>query len=182
MYLIKDLGDQALQSYQRAIEISVHLKDSMTKSALLVNQGLIYYNQKNWPQASRRFQLARQILEGKPTRVAYENQLLAKCYDALATIAQSENDTMKALSLKLEQLQVMEKNPGPKSQAFTVQCELASLYLQNHLKDPLKHLLAGMEKTVESVEEKEKWDQFKKELTRLENFSEHDCTMKVSMV
>lgn len=153
IFLVNGDYKDALDTYQRAVEISVHLKDLTTKAALLANQGLIYRQQKNLTQAGRRFLLAKQILESKATApLAYESQILAKCYHELAAIAKEENNSIKALSFRTEQMRLVEQSPTLRDDQFIVRFELVKLYIENRLGEPYQaeiKKLADLAKTAE---------------------------------
>lgn len=178
IYLSEEKFKQALDAYQKGIEIAVHLKDPTTKAALLANQGLIYRREKNWPQASRRLFLAKQILEEKTVKLAYENQLLSKCYDELAFIAEQENDSMKALSFQLERVRVVEKEAALSGENFQAHLNLAELYLTNRLASSFKAEIANLEKKANTEEERGFVAVLKDRWKQIDNF-ENESTMKV---
>ncbi len=178
IYLLDEKEKEALGSYQKAIEISVYLKDPTTKAALLSNQGLIYRNSKNWPQATRRFLMAKQILENKEIKLAYEQQLLSKCYDELTQIAREEKDSLKALSFQLERQQVVEKSEVLMGESFDVRYTLAELYLENRLTDSFTAEIKKLESIAHTPEESSKILNLKNQWTKIESF-DHGSTMKV---
>lgn len=178
IYLSKGEFADALDDYQRAIDISVRLKDSTTKAALLANQALIYCRQENWTQASRRFLLAKQILEQKEDKLAYENQLLSKCYNELKLIAQEENDSMKALSYQIEKSRLTEKYEATDTERFSVKHDLAELYLENRLADPFKLEIDDLESLAQTPEDIEKVSQLKEKWKSIDSH-DHEQTMKV---
>lgn len=178
IHLMKGNSEKALESYQRAIDISVRVREPTTKAALLANQGLIYRKQKNWPQASRRFLLAKQILEQKERKIAYEYSLMSKCYSELSAIAQEENNNLKALSFQVEKMQMVENSETLKPEEFSVKLELARLYLENRLGEPFKveiNKLQGLAKTPAEIE---KVSHLKKSWDEIESFDQ-DSTTKV---
>lgn len=179
IYLSEGNSQEALNTYQKAIEISVHLKDPTTKAALLANQGLIHLRENNFPQASRRFLMAKQILEEKGVKLAYEHQLLSKCYDQLTLIARQEKDSLKALSFQLERQQVIEHSGILSHETFDVKFTLAELYLENRLSDPFAHSITKLEEMAKSDEEKEKIASLKEKWQKIQNYDQ-ESTMKVS--
>lgn len=172
VYLMNENYDKALESYQKAIEISIHLKDFTTKAALLANQGLIYRKEKNWPQASRRFLLAKQILEAKENKLAYEQELLSKCFSELTDIAKEENDTLKALSFQLEKMHMVASNDSFKPQEFPVKLELARLYLDNRLMEPFQMEMKQLEGMAMTGEDKKKVADLRAQFTGIQNFDQ----------
>lgn len=178
IYLADKKYQEALHSYQRAIDISVHLKDPTTKAALLANQGLIYRNEKNWTQASRRFLLAKQILESKEKKLPYEEQLLAKCYNELTFIAREEKDKLKALSYQLEQVQMVEGSEVLKGEEFGSKLDLAELYLENRLNEPFVKEIKQLEKMAKGDEEKEKVKSLHQKWEKIQRFDQ-ESTVKI---
>lgn len=179
VYLINKQYQEALDSYQRAIEISVHLKDTTTRSALLANQGLIYRGQKNWPLATRRFLLAKQLLEAKESRLVYELQLLSKCYSELAMIAREENNSMKAVSYQVERVKLIENSDTLRPDAFQGRLDLIELYLENRLVDAFRNEYPQVEKLVRTDEEREKLKVIKERFDAIAQFDQ-DSTAKLS--
>lgn len=177
VHLVAERSNEALKSYQKAVEISVRLKDRTTKAALLANQGLIYRRASNWPQAARRFLLAKQILEGKEQKLAYESELLSKCYNELTDIAKEEKDNMKALSFHLERMRMVENSQTLKAEEFSVKLELAELYLQNRLVDPLEIEMKKLEDLAKTEDQKGKLKDLKKRFDEIQDFDQ-DSTMK----
>lgn len=178
--LVNDELDEALECYQRAINISVHLKDPVTRAALLMNQGLIYRHNKNWPQASRRFLMVRQILESQEKRLAYQNQLLNKSYQELSTIAREEQDPMKALGFQLERVKLVEEADTLKNQVFEVRYDLAKLFLDNRLEDRFQAEMANLKNLAHSAEEKQKLDDLQKDWDNVQAFKQ-DMTVESSL-
>lgn len=180
VYLMNHKDQKALLSYQKAIEISVRLNDPRTKAALLFNQGLIYGKAKNLPQAARRFLLVKQILEQCDKKLAYEQQLLSKCYRELTAIAEEEKDPIKALTYHVERLDMIEKSETLKSEKFSAQLELAKLYLENRMEEQLKNHLTKMESHSLTEQERtqikhlqERWNEINK--------VKHEVTMRVEL-
>lgn len=178
IYLGEGNDQGALSTYQKAIEISVHLNDSTTKAALLANQGLIYRREKNWPQATRRFLMAKQILEEKGTKLAYEHQLLSKCYDELTFIARESKDSLKALSFQLERQQVVDHSDALSAEKFDVRLNLAELYLENRLADPFNKEMKGLESVAQTPEQKNQINTLKERWEKIQRFDQ-ESTMKV---
>ncbi|MBX7149635.1 tetratricopeptide repeat protein [bacterium] len=178
VYLVSEKYPDALKNYQRALEISVHLNDLTTKAALLVNQGLIYRYQNNLPQATRRFLLAKQILESKDKKLPYETQLLSKCLSELSQIAMEENNSMRALTFQVEKAKMMEDNDTLKSDEFPIKLELARLYLENRLEEPFKEELLKLEELAHTDDEKQQIAELKARLVDIRSYSQ-DNTLKV---
>ncbi len=177
IYLSEDNNMEALSIYQKAIDISVHLKDPTTKAALLANQGLIYRREKNWPQASRRFLLAKQILEEKDVKLAYEYQLLSKCYDELTFIARESKDSLKALSFQLERQQVIDTSDALASEKFEVRLNLAELYIENRLADSFMQEIQKLSSLAKSPDDVAKINSLKERWNQIQSFDQ-ETTMK----
>ncbi|MBI4411846.1 MAG: tetratricopeptide repeat protein [Deltaproteobacteria bacterium] len=178
VYLAAHDYKQALQTYQKAVDISVRLKDPATKAALLANQGLIYRDEKNWPQASRRFLLAKQILEEKERPLAYEQMLLSKCYNELAYIARQEKDNLKALSFQVELVQMVGKHDSLKHEEFETRRDLAELYLDNRLGEPFQAEIRNLERLSKTSAQKAKVDELKEKWTQIQSYDQ-ESTQKV---
>jgi serine/threonine protein kinase/tetratricopeptide (TPR) repeat protein len=180
VFLTKEKYDKALENYQRAIEISVHLKDFTTRAALLSNQALIYRIQKNWTQAARRFLLVKQILESKSKRIPYEQTLLSKCYSELAEIAREENNPMKAIGIQAERARMVEQSPTLKLEAFSVNLELARLYLDNRIGGPFENEIKKLKVLAKTDEEKAQVEALEKNWEDIQG-ADHDSTVSVSL-
>lgn len=178
IYLAEGDNAQALASYQKAIEISIHLKDPTTKAALLANQGLIYRKEKNWPQATRRFLLAKQTVEEKGAKFAYEHHLISKCYDELTNIAKESKDMLKALTFQLERQQVVDHAEVLSSERFDVRLNVAELYLENRLGDSFNKEINAVEKLAGTPEEKRQVAALKDKWMKIQSFDQ-ETTMKV---
>ncbi len=170
--------EEALESYQKAIEISVHLKDLTTRAALLANQGFIFRNQKNLPQATRRFLLAKQILESKGKCIGYELQLLSKCYSELAIIAREEQDGLKAISYQTERVRMVEESQTLKGDEMAVKLDLLELYLENRLEVPFERALVQLEEMVKTDEDKSRIITLKSRWAAIKGF-EQDATTRM---
>lgn len=176
--MVEGKYDDALKTYQRAVEISVRLKDVTTKAALLANQGLIYKNQGNLVQASRRFLLAKQILEAKESKISYDDLLLAKCYSELTVIAREEKNSLKALSYQVEKIRLISQSKSLKADEFSSKIDLAELYLENRLEEPLTQELDKLELIAKSDEEKKNIDELRQRWKEIQGFDQ-DKTSKV---
>lgn len=181
IHLLEERYSEALTIYQKALDISVHLKDVVTKSALLVNQAVIYRRENNMAQATRRFLLAKQILESRTPRLAYEEILLSKCMDELSNLALEEKNPMKALTFKMELMKLVEKNEGMKSDEFPLRLELASLYLENRLMEAFEAEVKNLEAKAKTKDEKGAVGALKKKWEGIRNFKEQDGTARVSL-
>lgn len=171
--LTLDEYNQALVNYQKALEISVHLKDNTTKAALLSNQGLIYRQQKNWPHATRRFLLAKQILESKDKKLAYEEALLSKCYQELASIAENQNQTQDAILYRTQYVQVVEESANLKTEKFKAKMDLAKMYMENGLMTKFFNEIRELEKMAKTDEQIQQLSQLKQKWEKA-GFSEWD--------
>lgn len=179
IHLVEENVNEALASYQKALELSVHLKDPVTKAALLVNQGVIYRRQKNYPQASRRLLLSKQILESREKPLPYEVDLLSKCYYELGEIAMEEKNSLKALSFKTELMRIVEQTEHLKGEGFPLKLELARLYLENRLTDAFESTLKDLARMAQAGDEKKKVAELEKKWKELQK-SDHDGTMKLT--
>lgn len=179
LYMTRDKKNEALACYQRALDISVHLKEPTTKAALLVNQGIIYRRDKNLPQASRRFLLAKQILESMPKLLAYEQMLLSKCYNELSTISLESQDAPRALSFQMERLRLVEGHDTLKSEEFSVMISLAELYLKNRLTDQFGNEIEKLKGLAKTDEERGKIAALEKEWKEVD-LPDSDRTLKVA--
>lgn len=180
IYLINEKFDEAIRNYQKAIELSVHLKDLTNKAALLANQGLIYKIQKNWAQSSRRFLLAKQILESKDKSLTYEQVLLSKCYAELAMIAKEENNPMKAITYQVERMQMVEDSAILKTEEYGINLDLAKLYLDNRLEAPFLSTIDKLKKIARSNEELDSIQKMEDEWNAIQK-NDQDSTMEVTM-
>jgi serine/threonine protein kinase/Tfp pilus assembly protein PilF len=152
---MKDNAD-AIKNYQKAVEIAVRIGETTSKAALLVNQGYIYLQEKNWALATRRYMMAKQILENKPHRLSFDEMLLSKCYGDLAALAIQEKNTMKALSYQLERLKIVEDSQTMLPEKFNIKLELAEIYLDNRLRDQFLNVLQDLQTLANSPEETDK--------------------------
>lgn len=178
IYLLRGKNREAIECYQKALEISIRLKDPVTKAALLANQGVIYRREKNLPQATRRFLLARQILESRPQRLAYEQELLSKCYFELGDIALCENDSLKAISFKGELVKIVEQLDSLRSEKFPLKLEMANLYLENRLSEAFDNQLKNLTTEASSDDEKQKVEALKKRWETIRQYDQ-EGTVKV---
>ena len=176
--MIRGRKNEAITCYQRALDISVHLREPTTKAALLVNQGIIYRRDNNLPQASRRFLLAKQILESIPSMLAYEQLLLSKCYNELSAISLESQDATKALSFQMERLRLVEEHDTLKSEEFSVMISLAELYLKNRLTDQFEHEIEKLRGLAKTEEERVMVTALEKEWKEVDR-SDQDRTLKV---
>jgi serine/threonine protein kinase/tetratricopeptide (TPR) repeat protein len=135
LYISINKHDEALDSYQKALELSVRLADATSKSALLFNQGYIYLEKGNTSLAKRRFHLAIQVLENKKTKIAYDQNLLDRCYNSLASLSLDNNNLMKALSYTIERKKLAIQSNAKPAELFELCLELADMYLKNRLID-----------------------------------------------
>lgn len=135
LYLSIPKHEEALKCYQKGIEIALRLQADTLKAALLINQGRIYHQTQNGAMATRRFLMARQVLEAKTPKLAYDDLLLSKCYNELAVIAHDERNTMKALSYQLERMKLVDNSDTLRPEKFSVKIDLAELYLENRLRE-----------------------------------------------
>ena len=178
LHMIRGRKNEAITCYQRALDISVHLREPTTKAALLVNQGIIYRRDNNLPQASRRFLLAKQILESIPSMLAYEQLLLSKCYNELSAISLESQDATKALSFQMERLRLVEEHDTLKSEEFSVMISLAELYLKNRLTDQFEHEIEKLRGLAKTEEERVMVTALEKEWKEVDR-SDQDRTLKV---
>ncbi|MDO8519917.1 MAG: hypothetical protein Q7T11_07140, partial [Deltaproteobacteria bacterium] len=148
---------------------------------LLVNQGVIYRRQNNATQASRRFLLARQILESRPQRLSYEEILLTKCCDELSSLALEEKNPLKAISFKLELVRLVEKSEGLKVKEFPARLELAELYLENRLTEAFEKEVTSLEKLAATREERGEIGRLRKKWEGIKDFKDQDGTARVSL-
>lgn len=178
VYHTQEQFDEALNNYQKAIEISVHLKDPVTKAALLANQGLIYHKLKNYPHALRRYLLAKQTLEGQKLNLAYQRELLYYCFERLVEISIQENNMLKALSFQLELTNLVDKITELKKHQFEAHHQLAELYLENRLFEPLQSELERLTKMAATEQDKQKTEHISMKFERLKN-ADMEITLKV---
>lgn len=178
IYLMNEKHKEALENYQRALEISIHLRDSTTKAALLTNQGIIYRKDKNYSQASRRFLLAKQVLESKGDILVYEQQLLSKCYNELSELALKDKDKIRALSMQMERAKIVEQSPTLKGDEFSVKLDLAKLFLENRLADRFYSEIKMLENLARSDDEKREISSLKENWENIQKI-DAEGTMKV---
>lgn len=182
LYLTQDNQEQALENYQKAIDISVRLKQTATKAAMLYNQGFIYKSQNNTAMASRRFLMAKQVLESKGSQLlAYEETLLSRCYKELATLAVEEHNSMKALNYQLERLKVIRDSETMVAEKFDVKYDLASLYLENRLSDQFLDEINELESSAATDEQKEKVKELQLKYKNLDQSEDLDATGRIEI-
>lgn len=183
LYLATNKNELALKNYQKAIEISVRLNEVTSKAALLYNQGYIYKKDKNTALATRRYLMAKQVLESKGTqRLAYEENLLLRCYQELSLLAIEEKNSMKALGFQLERLKLVEQSATLQSKKFAVKLDLAELYLENRLKDQFDNEIKSLESMATKAGQIEKINQIKKKWDEVQAHEEQEATGRLSVV
>lgn len=182
MYLSQDDQEHALENYQKAIDISVRLKQTATKAAMLYNQGFIYKSQDNKAMASRRFLMAKQVLENKGSQLlAYEETLLSRCYKELATLAIEEHNSMKALNYQLERLKVIRDSVTMVAEKFDVRLDLAELYLENRLNDQFLDEIHELEAQATTPEQKEKVQNLHQKYKSIDVNEDQDATGRIEI-
>lgn len=174
-------NEGALRNYQKAIELSVRLKDITSKSALLFNQGFIYHGGKNQALATRRFLLAIQVLENKEKKMAYDNLLLTRCYNALAVISSEEHNTMKALSYLLERVKITDELQMDAFEKFNVKYDLAETYLKIRLKEQFLHEFGDLRKLAIKKEQHDKLDLLEEEYKAIQSYGEQEDTGRIPL-
>jgi len=174
---------EAIENYQKAVDIAVRLKDITSKSGLLFNQAYIYGRQGNLALAQRKFLMAKQVLENKGTALlAYEEMILSKCYNELTSISSNENNPMKALGYQLERQKLVNQSSCLQSEKFSVTANLAELYLANRLKKQFLAELGKLEDSAASPREKDCIKKLKNQWKEIEDNIDQDSTGKIAVV
>lgn len=182
LYLAQGKNEEAFRNYQKAVDIAVRLKETTSKAALLYNQGFIYRKQNNHALATRRYLMAKQVLESKETKLlAFEESLLSRCLNELTLIAVDENNSMRAIAHKLEQLKLAEGLKTLQSEQFQVRLDLAELYLKNRLKEQFQNEIKTLEQMVTDAEGREHINKLKQLWHELEENADQDATGKISL-
>lgn len=176
LYFAEKNFEQALNNYQKAIELSVHLQDSTSKAVLLFNQGFIYLNQKNHVLSNRRFLHALQVLENKENKTLYDNLFLSRCYEALANLNVEDNNPMKALGYYIERIRLSEKLDLSDKDRNNYHLDLLELYLLNRLKDPFENEVQNLKINEFTPEQHERLQKMQEEWIAIESFKNQDNT------
>lgn len=181
LYASIEMTDNALENYQRALELSVRLNDSTSKSTLLFNQGYIYFKKKNFALALRRFSLAIQTLENKEKKLAYDNTLLSRCYNILGTISVESHQPMKALSYFIERKKIIQETNANRDDLFSAISNLAEIYLQTRLKNQFFDELAELRKHAKKDFEKQQVKKLEEEWQKISDFDVQENTGKIDV-
>lgn len=177
LYQALKRSEESLNCYQKALDIAVRFKEYTDKAAMLYNQGYIYQQNKNFALASRRFLMAKKVLEDKPGQLlAYEEDLLSRCYDALCRLSSEDNNNMKALGFQLERLKVVEASSALAIQKFPVKYNLAELYLENRLMEQFIAQIKELETLELSEEQKTLIEELKIKQSSMESNQDQDST------
>jgi tetratricopeptide (TPR) repeat protein len=180
--LAKEKYNDALKNYQRATEIAVRLNHPISKAALLYNQGYIYRMQNNTALATRRFLIAKQVIENKNANLlAYEENMLSRCYNELAIIASQEKNNIKALGYQLERMKLVSDSETLRDERFMVKLDLAHLYKENRLKTQFDNEIKELQAMSLNDEERAKIDELIKEWENIQNHTEQESTGRVSI-
>lgn len=174
--------DQALNIYQKALDLSVRLGDLTTKGALLYNQGFIYRRQDNYALASRRFLLAIQVIENKEKKLPIDINMLSKCYGGLAVISTLENSSLKALSYFMERVKFLQLSQAPAEEEFGARLDLAEAYLKTRLNEKFLREVGELKKLAQLPEQLENLAKLEAEWKAVENFNTQDSTGRVQIV
>ena len=181
-YLSQQNNEEAITNYQKAIEMAVRLREMTSKAALLYNQGIIYHKSGNIALASRRFLMAKQVLESKEgERLAYDESLLSRCYNELAMLSVEDKNAMKALGFQLERMKLVTSSETLRNEKFDVKLDLAKLYLENRLQDQFKTEIKELEKAASTDEEKEIVKKLAKQWDTIQNHTTQETTGKIKM-
>lgn len=181
LYLSRQNNKEALINYQKAIDLAVRLKDSTSKAALLFNQAIIHREANNLALATRRYLTAKQVLENKETKLlAHEEALLASCYSDLAEIAHNEKNPMKALGFELEHLRLIEASSSLIAEKIKVKLSLATLYLENRLRDQFLREVKEIEPLVHNSENQKKLNDLKQQWQEVEKNKEQEDTGRIT--
>lgn len=183
LFLSNEKNEEALRNYQKALDIAVRLKHISVKAALLYNQGYIYNKEKNSAMATRRYMMAKQVLENKEGNLlAYEENLLSRCYNELALSAIKENNTMKALSFQLERLKLVDDSETLRGERFNVKLDLADLYLDSRLSDQFLKEIESLDAMASGAEEIEKINSLKKKHHEIMANKDQDATGHIQIL
>lgn len=181
LYVSIQNNTEALKNYQKALDLSVRLGDTTSKAALLFNQGFIYRGDKNHALALRRYLLAIQVLENKEKRIAYDNVLLSRCYNAIAVISVEENNTMKALSYLLERMKLAPQLQGNPEECFNLKYDLTEMYLKTRLKEQFQRELGELKLMAETPAQKEKTNKLEEEWRSVETYDVQEHTGRIEI-
>lgn len=184
IYLATGDNDEALKLYQRALDLTIRLQEQTSKAALLYNQGFIYIKQNNLALATRKFLMAKNILENKSSKLlGYEEMLLSRCLADLSSISFEGKNHLKALSFQLERLKYIESSDSiPKTEKFSARCKLAELYLEARLMDQFESEVKTLRSLAETDDEKQQILKLTERLEQIQNLKEQDSTGVLSSV
>lgn len=180
LYLSIPQHDEALKCYQKGVEIAVRLQAVTLKAALLINQGRIYHQSQNIALATRRFLMAKQVLEMKEPKLAYDDLLLSKCYNELAILAVDERNSMKALSYQLERMKLVDHSDTLRPEKFSVKVDLAELYLENRLREQFLREIAELPTLAQTDEERSQIARLNTRWEEIQANTEQDSTANLS--
>lgn len=172
---------QALDNYQKALELSVRLNDATSKAALLFNQGFIYRQDKNLVLATRRYLMTIQVLENKSVRLAYDSVLLSQAYNAMGVISVEEKNNMRALNYFLERKNLAVKTQVAPRELFLTMLDVAEVYLKNRLKEQFFNEISELKKMNPAEEDLAKVKKLEEEWLQVENYGEQDSTGRISV-
>jgi len=177
LFLSQENHEESIKNYQRAIDIAVRLKEVTSKAALLFNQGFIYRKEQNTALAIRRYLMAKQVLENKGSKLlAYEENLLARCYNELSNLSKEENNKMKALGFQLERMKLINDSDILQSEKLNVKFDLAELYLDNRLMDQFESEIKTLESMATNAEDIEKLNSLKQKFKDIKKNKDQDAT------
>lgn len=180
LYLSLEDYEQSVKIYQKGLEIALRINAITLKAALLFNQGLIYLKESNYALASRRFLIAKRVLENKKNKIAYDSLLLSKCYQVLANMAQEEKNNMKALGYQLERMKLIDHSETLQPELWSVKIDLANLYLENRLKDQFLKQISLLEEGNPDDAVQEEIKKLKEKWAHIEKFDEQESTVPIT--
>lgn len=182
LYVKTEKYAEALKNYQKALDLSVRLKDITSKAMLLFNQGYIYRDEKNYALATRRFLITIQVIENKEKKIAYDQYLLSRSYNALAVMSVAENNSLKALSYVLERVKLAQQPGTSPEEKFNSQHDLCEMYLKCRLKSQFTSEVAKLKLSAETDTQKDRIAALECEWQAVEKFNDQDDTGRIPIL